>query len=173
MNNKAKKLYRIRENKFLAGVCTGLGDYFTIDPVIIRIIFILLTLVGGGGLLIYIILALVVPMKTAENPSNTQNNDNKYTDIEETDFEIVDDEKKKSKNRTSLGIIAILVGFFILLGNFIRYHDFVYIWPTLLVLGGIALLISGGNLFSRKDKNEENDNIADVDDLYEEDQKNK
>lgn len=171
MENKAKKLYRVRENKFVAGVCTGLGEFFVIDPVIIRIIFILLTLVGGGGLLIYIILALVVPMKTSENQTNTQNNNNKFTDIEETDFEIVDDEKKKRKNRTSLGIIAILVGFFILLGNFIRYHDFVYIWPTLLVLGGIALLVSGGNLFDRKDKNGKNENTTDVDDLYDEDLK--
>ena len=56
-----KKLYRSNTNKKLCGVCGGLAEYFDIDPTIIRLIFVFLTLFGGGGLLIYLICALVIP----------------------------------------------------------------------------------------------------------------
>lgn len=56
-----KKLYRSNTNKKLCGVCGGLAEHFDIDPTIIRLIFVFLTLFGGGGLLIYLICALVIP----------------------------------------------------------------------------------------------------------------
>ena len=56
-----KKLYRSNKDKKLAGVCGGLGEYFQIDPVIIRLIFVLIAFGGGAGLLIYLIMALVIP----------------------------------------------------------------------------------------------------------------
>ena len=56
-----KKLYRSNTNKKLCGVCGGLAEHFDIDPVIMRLIFIFLTLFVGGGLLIYLICALVIP----------------------------------------------------------------------------------------------------------------
>ena len=56
-----KRLYRSRSDRQLAGVCGGLGEYFGVDPTIVRLIFIVLALAGGPGLLLYIILALVIP----------------------------------------------------------------------------------------------------------------
>lgn len=56
-----KKLYRSNTDRKLCGVCGGFAEYFDLDPTIIRLIFIFLTLFGGGGLLIYLICALVVP----------------------------------------------------------------------------------------------------------------
>lgn len=57
-----KRLYRSRNNKVIAGVCGGLAEYFNIDPVIVRIIAIVLLLPGGlPGFLPYVILWLVVP----------------------------------------------------------------------------------------------------------------
>lgn len=57
-----KKLYRSTTNKKIAGVCGGLGDYFNIDPTLIRIGFVLLALPGGlPGILPYAILWIVVP----------------------------------------------------------------------------------------------------------------
>ena len=49
----------------IAGVCGGLGEFFEIDPVIFRIIFIVLTFLGGVGILLYIILWLVAPKKVS------------------------------------------------------------------------------------------------------------
>jgi phage shock protein PspC (stress-responsive transcriptional regulator) len=56
-----KRLYRDPEDKVLGGVCGGLGAYFSIDPVIIRIIFALIFFLGGSGILVYLILWIVVP----------------------------------------------------------------------------------------------------------------
>ena len=74
--DSTRKLYRSRKNKMLAGVCGGLGDYFGLDVTLIRIIWVLLTVVslGVGGILVYILLALVVPEEpgapnTSEAPS--------------------------------------------------------------------------------------------------------
>lgn len=56
-----KRLYRSRTNKMIAGVCGGLAEYFSIDPVIIRIIAVALAISGGTGVLIYLLLWLIVP----------------------------------------------------------------------------------------------------------------
>jgi phage shock protein PspC (stress-responsive transcriptional regulator) len=56
-----KRLYRITEGSMLAGVCNGIGAYFNIDPTIIRLAFVFLTIVWGTGLLVYVVLAFVVP----------------------------------------------------------------------------------------------------------------
>ena len=57
-----KKLMRNPEDKMLFGVCSGLADYLNIDPVIIRLIFVLLVIFGNGiGLIAYIILAILMP----------------------------------------------------------------------------------------------------------------
>ena len=56
-----KKLYRSKTNKKLAGVCGGLGEYFNVDPTLIRLAAILLFVCAGVGLLAYIIAALVIP----------------------------------------------------------------------------------------------------------------
>jgi len=56
-----KKLYRNTENKMLAGVCSGIADYFDIDPTLVRLGWVLFSLLGGSGLLAYIIAALIMP----------------------------------------------------------------------------------------------------------------
>lgn len=47
----------------IAGVCEGMGDYFEIDPVIVRLLFVLASFAIGGGILIYIIAWIIVPPK--------------------------------------------------------------------------------------------------------------
>ena len=57
-----KQLYRSTTDKKLAGVCGGLGEYFNIDPTIIRVIFVVLALPGGlPGVIPYAILWILVP----------------------------------------------------------------------------------------------------------------
>ena len=56
-----KKLYRNTDNKMLAGVCSGIADYFDIDPTLVRLGWVLFSLLGGSGVLGYIIAAIVIP----------------------------------------------------------------------------------------------------------------
>ena len=60
--NNYKQLTRSRSNRVIAGLCAGLGEYFNIDPTIIRLLFVLGFFVGHFGVfLTYIIMALIIP----------------------------------------------------------------------------------------------------------------
>ncbi|MFP4603887.1 MAG: PspC domain-containing protein [Bacteroidales bacterium] len=59
---ETKRLYRDPDNRILGGVCGGLGAYLNVDPVLIRIIFIIIGLFFASGILIYLILWLVTPL---------------------------------------------------------------------------------------------------------------
>lgn len=56
-----KKLYRSDENKMLAGVCGGIAEYFGVDPTLIRLAWVVFSLLGGSGLLSYILAAIIIP----------------------------------------------------------------------------------------------------------------
>ena len=58
-----KRLYRSPNDRKLAGVCGGLGEYFDLDPVFFRLLFIVLVFFGGIGLLAYLVMCVMVPMK--------------------------------------------------------------------------------------------------------------
>jgi phage shock protein PspC (stress-responsive transcriptional regulator) len=58
-----KKLYRIKNGKVLAGVCGGVAEYFKIDPTIVRVLWVLASLVGFAGVLAYIACAFIIPEK--------------------------------------------------------------------------------------------------------------
>jgi phage shock protein C len=54
------KLYRSRTDRKIGGVCGGIGEYFGIDPILIRLIWILFA-ISGGGFIAYLIAWLVIP----------------------------------------------------------------------------------------------------------------
>lgn len=61
-----KKLYKSKENKVICGVLGGLGEYFEIDPVILRVFYILISVFSAifPGVLAYFFMALIVPKHT-------------------------------------------------------------------------------------------------------------
>jgi phage shock protein C len=56
-----KRLCRSRSNRTLAGVCAGTAEYYGWDPTLVRVAWIVLTLLGGSGILLYLIMWLVMP----------------------------------------------------------------------------------------------------------------
>ena len=56
-----KSLYKSRTNKMVSGVCGGIGEYFGVDPTIIRLLRVLGCAVGGSGFLAYDIAAILIP----------------------------------------------------------------------------------------------------------------
>lgn len=56
-----KRLYKSSTNRVLCGVCGGIGEYFNIDPTIIRLIFVVFVFGVGSGLLAYIVAAIIMP----------------------------------------------------------------------------------------------------------------
>ena len=60
-----KKLYKSNTNKVIDGVCGGIGEYFNIDPTLVRLAWVVVCALGGSGLLAYIIMALIIPRQPA------------------------------------------------------------------------------------------------------------
>ena len=58
-----KKLFRSRTNKQIAGVCGGLGEYFDIDPTIIRLVWVVAVFCAGGGLFAYLLAMIIIPQE--------------------------------------------------------------------------------------------------------------
>ena len=62
MSTQYKKLFRSRDDRMIAGVCAGLGEYFDIDPTLMRLIFVFGALVTGSGLFwVYLVMMILVP----------------------------------------------------------------------------------------------------------------
>ena len=60
-----KKLYKSNTNKVIDGVCGGIGEYFNIDPTLVRLTWVVFCALGGSGVLAYIIMALIIPRQPA------------------------------------------------------------------------------------------------------------
>jgi len=63
ISKSCKKLWRSRTDRKIAGVCGGLGDYFQVDSLWIRLIFVLFFLAGGAAFLVYLVMWLLVPLE--------------------------------------------------------------------------------------------------------------
>jgi phage shock protein C len=69
-----KRLYRSTTDRWIAGVCGGIGEYFGIDPNIIRLIWVIVTIITGfiWGILVYILLWIILPQREQPKPSETK-----------------------------------------------------------------------------------------------------
>ena len=62
MDKMNRKLTRSASNRMVCGVCEGVGEYFQVDPTVIRLLWAILTFCGvGSGILVYIIAAVIIP----------------------------------------------------------------------------------------------------------------
>ncbi len=59
-----KRLYKIEQGKKLCGVCGGIAEYFDIDPVIVRVLWGVISVFYGAGILLYIVFALALPYES-------------------------------------------------------------------------------------------------------------
>ena len=83
-----KKLTLSKDDKMIAGVCGGIGEYFNIDPTIVRIFFVLLSFIFLGSTIpIYIIFWIIIPSKKFNPPPSQKHKEGFY------DFSEFDDKK--------------------------------------------------------------------------------
>ncbi len=138
-------LHRSTTNKIIAGVAGGLGEYLNIDPTIIRILFILISIFGGSGILIYLILWLIMP-----SGINVSNNSHEHIRKNADEIAIrarnfahdIRISPKHEESRFWWGLILVIIGFLILFNNFgiFEIFNFGKLWPILLVIFGVMIL---------------------------------
>ncbi len=59
--NEPRRLYRLEQNKMLCGVCSGIANYYGLDPTLVRLGWVLFCALGGSGVIAYIVAALIIP----------------------------------------------------------------------------------------------------------------
>jgi len=68
-----KRLYRSRNDRVIAGVCAGLGHYFNLDPVLIRVLAVIVGFMSFGTLvLLYLVLALIMPLEPEQSLTTSE-----------------------------------------------------------------------------------------------------
>ncbi len=60
-----KKLYKVEDGKMIAGVCGGIAEYANLDPTVVRVLTVVLSLMFGAGIIAYIIAAIIMPPKSS------------------------------------------------------------------------------------------------------------
>lgn len=142
-HKKFKQLYRSLDNRMLGGVCGGIAEYFEIDPSLVRLIFVVITLLGGSGLLVYVVLWLVMPTQMSKNyPSDVVHQN--AAEMKATAAKLGKEFKVGQCATWSFGgMFLILIGLILLakyLGLFRLFDSGLIIGVVFVVLGVLLLL---------------------------------
>lgn len=153
-----KKLYKSQEDKAIFGVCGGIAEYFEVDSLIVRLLFVLFTIMYGVGIIFYIIAALVMPneniVRIGKGASEYVSSDgtvykNRATMMDgeeslyaDTEYKVI--QKRSSSSSKTLGFIMITIGVLILAKIFIPHIDM-----RIIVAGG--LIVAGFLFVVKKD----------------------
>ncbi|MBM4165478.1 MAG: PspC domain-containing protein [Ignavibacteria bacterium] len=113
-----KRLFRSRQEKMIAGVCGGVAEYLNIDPSIVRLVWVLLTLLGGSGILLYVIAWFIIP-------------NNPYHIISES----APTPPQQSNSSTVMGLVMIFLGSAFLFKNLLEFA-----WWTFWSFWGVSAI---------------------------------
>ncbi len=123
------RLTRPRDDRVIAGVCGGIGRYFGVDPVLVRVATVVFVLLAGTGLLAYLIAWIVIP----EDDPSVSGQDPRPA--------------RGGSARTSatvFGLVLIGVGAVLLLDRLFPFLSWRYVGPVILIMIGVAILAKGG-----------------------------
>ena len=136
-----KRLYRSTTHKVIGGVAGGLGDYLDIDPVLIRIAFVVACFFGGAGLLAYIIAWIIIPEQPRESTMSTPIDPQQSTVPPQTQPpQPPMHEHRHGHGNIVGGLVLLVIGFLFLAENFLPEFHFGDWWPLILVAIGAGLL---------------------------------
>ncbi|WP_166442054.1 PspC domain-containing protein [Nakamurella flava] len=118
-------LWRSRRDRVIGGVCGGLGHYFEVDPVVLRVAAVLLTLSGGAGVIIYLVAWIAVPVEpsSATRPAMST--------------------RRRRPTAAVVTGVGLLVGGGLLMSRAVMpWWDWPWVWPLLLVAAGTLVTVS-------------------------------
>jgi len=146
-----ERLVRTREERMVGGVCAGLGSYLRIDPMLVRVFFVLLTLAEGVGVILYLVLWLIIPGEGAQSPADYQSNIREGAEEISARARGMGSELrngqgfKGSQAGFIVGTVLIIFGAFMFLDrlnlHWLAWFRMELLWPGLLILAGLMLLL--------------------------------
>lgn len=121
-SHPARRLHRSTSDCLLFGVCSGMAEYLSIDPSLVRIAFVVATLWGGIGVLAYVVLAIVLPV--GQEPAAPVSFSGERT-------------------RAAAGLVLVVLGGLLLAGSmgWAPWLSWSLFWPGILIVIGLALLL--------------------------------
>lgn len=158
-----KRLYKSKRNKVIDGVCGGIAEYFDVDPVLVRIIFVFFAFFGGSGVIAYLIGMMIMPRtplvkhqetkppSTEKQPEETQTQPQPNTSGDDFHQPVP---ASTSPGSLIIGIIMILMGGIFLLDNlnfpyfhgifwWFRHHFWDFFIPGIIIILGLILIVKG------------------------------
>ena len=137
-----KRLYRSETNKVITGVCGGLGEYFEIDPVLVRVIAVILALAHQVTIVAYIFAWMFVPKRESLVETSAP--------VESTE-PAAPRQYDSSWRKYLPGLVLIGLGAFLLIRENWYWFDWSEFWPVMLILAGLALMFCRGK--QRRERN--------------------
>ncbi len=134
------RLVRSEEERVIAGVCGGLAAYLGVDPVFVRLAFVLLIPAGGVGLPLYFILMIIMPSEADVDLSQSEVIEKNIEGLGETLSGSADRARQHPNGPTIAAGLLIVLGFYFLLENLGWINGGIF-WPLALILLGIFMLV--------------------------------
>jgi len=126
-----RRLYRSSTNKILGGICAGLGEYFDVDPTLVRLIAVVALFASFGAALFgYLLAWIIIPQQTLEG-----------TPASAPASAVA---RKRGWQVYLPGIVLLTLGGFLLLREHVWWFSFGDLWPIVLIVVGLALVLYRG-----------------------------
>ncbi len=135
-----KRLYRSVEERVIGGVAGGIGRYLAIDPVYVRLAFVVLSLFNGMGVLIYFIMWLLLPVEGSTLPAGEEviksNLEDMRRQAQRFGF------SRGGSGAAIGGLVLVVLGMVFLLREFFPALPEGLLWPILLIAAGAYLVVA-------------------------------
>ncbi len=135
-----KKLYRSQSNRVIGGVCAGLAHYLDVDPVLVRLVFVVLAF-NGLGVAVYLILWLVVPDESHRELAGEDIVRANLEDMRQKARSLGQSWAQGQQGAVLVGILLIALGAAFLVHTFVPWVDAGLLWPVALIVIGAYLLL--------------------------------
>lgn len=132
-----KRLYRSDRDKIIAGICGGISEYFKINILLVRFLFIFFALFGGISIAIYIIIWFFVN----KNPLHKKSLNTPMEDVIDVFLFQKNSSSSERKNIILVGIALITLGMVFFIRNTLDFIEYKYVWPIILIVFGIYLIL--------------------------------
>jgi len=147
LDYRPRKIYRSRKDRIIFGVCGGIAEYYNIESLWVRVVFIFLGITGAIGFILYVALVILMPLNP-EKPTDDKREDDMGVKAEEFSDRVkglvseLRDDPKLDRRRNLLGLVIVSVGviafFNELFPNF--WIGWKVLWPVIIILIGFTFI---------------------------------
>lgn len=135
-------LHRSSTNSMIGGVAGGIGEYFAIDPTVVRLVFVFLGFLNGLGVVLYLIMWVIMPSDVQSGSGNSSQNIQANMDEVGKKFSSVTQKLQSERARNQWGWVLVGIGLLLILFNYglldiIQWQVF---WPVILILVGLFII---------------------------------